>query len=70
MSGLKETVEKIKNLETEKKNLLAEIEELKKIADAKATALESEVNALRDELKSLKILMNGPEPGIERKQKK
>ena len=65
MSGLKNTIEKIKNLEAEKKNLLLEIEELKKMADAKATALESKVNALRDEVKSLKILMNGSEPGAQ-----
>jgi uncharacterized protein (UPF0335 family) len=57
MSGLKNTIEKIKNLEAEKKNLLLEIEELKKMADAKATALESEIAALREEVKSLKILM-------------
>jgi uncharacterized protein (UPF0335 family) len=38
MSGLKNTIEKIKNLEAEKKNLLLEIEEIKKMADAKATA--------------------------------
>ena len=57
MSSLKDTIEKIKNLETEKKNLLLEIEELKKMADAKATALESEVAALREEAKSLKSLM-------------
>ncbi len=59
MSSLKNTIEKIRNLETEKKNLLAEIEGLKKIADAKATALESEVGALRDEVKSIKGLING-----------
>jgi hypothetical protein len=57
MSGLKNTIEKIKSLEAEKKNLLLEIEELKKMADAKAIALESEVGALADEVKSLKILM-------------
>ena len=57
MSSLKDTIEKIKNLETEKKNLLLEIEELKKMADAKATALENEVASLREEAKSLKILM-------------
>jgi uncharacterized protein (UPF0335 family) len=57
MSSLKDTVEKIKSLEAEKKNLLLEIEELKKMADAKATALESEIAALREEVKSLKILM-------------
>jgi len=61
-NSLKNTVEKIKALETEKKNLLAEIDGLKKIADAKAIALETEVGALRNEVKSLKTLMNGPEP--------
>ena len=70
MSSLKDTIGKIKNLEAEKKNLLLEIEELKKMADAKATALESEIGALRDEIKSLKILMNGPEPSVDRKFKK
>ena len=57
MSSLKDTIEKIKTLEAEKKNLLLEIEELKKMADGKATALESEVAALREEAKSLKIVM-------------
>ena len=59
MSSLQKTIEKIKNLEAEKKNLLYEIEGLKKMADAKAAALESEINALREEVKSLKVLM-GP----------
>jgi len=62
MSSLKATIEKIKALEVEKKNLLVEIEELRKMADAKAAALESEVGLLRDEIRSLKVLMNGPEP--------
>jgi predicted RNase H-like nuclease (RuvC/YqgF family) len=57
MSSLKDTIEKIKSLEAEKKNLLLEVEELKKMADAKATALESEIASLREEAKSLKILM-------------
>ncbi len=71
MSGLKDTIEKIKNLENEKKNLLLEIAELKKMADVKATALESEVGALRDEIKSLKLLMSGPDPpSVDRKLKK
>jgi uncharacterized protein YlxW (UPF0749 family) len=69
MSSLKNTVEKIKSLEAEKKNLLLEIEELQKTADAKATALESEVGALRDEIKSLRILMGGSEPSVDRRQK-
>jgi len=59
-SSLKNTIEKIKTLEAEKKTLMVEIEGLKKIADAKAISLESEVSALRDEVKSLKILV-GPE---------
>jgi uncharacterized protein (UPF0335 family) len=59
--SLKTTIEKIKALEAEKKSLLVEIEGLKKMADAKAVALESEVGALRAEMKSLKTLMRVPE---------
>jgi hypothetical protein len=63
MSTLKETIEKIKNLETEKKNLLDEINGLKKMAEAKAMTLETEVASLREDAKSLKILMaQGQEP--------
>ena len=63
MSSLKETIEKIKNLEAEKKNLLAEIDGLRKMAEAKATTLETEVASLREDAKSLKILMaQGQEP--------
>jgi hypothetical protein len=40
MSSLQKTIEKIKDLENEKKNLL-EIEGFKKMADTKATALET-----------------------------
>jgi len=70
MSSLKNTIEKIKNLEAEKKNLLLEIEELKKTADAKATALESEIGELRDEVKSLKILISEPESSADQELKK
>lgn len=59
MSTLKNTIERIRNLEEEKKSLLLEIEELKRMSEAKANALESEVAALRDEVKSLRILMTG-----------
>jgi uncharacterized protein (UPF0335 family) len=63
MSSLKETIEKIKNLEAEKKNLLDEILGLKKMAEAKAMTLETEVASLREDAKSLKILMaQGQEP--------
>jgi predicted nucleic acid-binding Zn-ribbon protein len=57
MSSLQKTIEKIKNLEAEKKGLLSEIDELKKLADAKASALEVEVASLREEAKTLKSLM-------------
>ncbi len=66
--SLKTTIEKIKTLEAEKKNLLVEIEGLKKMAEAKAIALESEVGVLRAEVKSLKVLMNPPEPNAQNKQ--
>jgi hypothetical protein len=61
LSSFKATVERIKTLETERKNLLIEIEELKRMADAKARALESEITMLRDEVKSLRILLGGEE---------
>ncbi len=61
-SSLKTTIEKIKALEIEKKNLLTEIDRLKKLADAKALELESEVSLLRNEVKSLKVLVNSAEP--------
>ena len=48
VSSVKNTIERIKALETERRNLLLEIEELKRMADAKAQALESEINMLRD----------------------
>ena len=70
MSVLKGTIEKIKNLEAEKKKLLLEIQELQKIADAKTAALDSEVNTLRDEIKSLKILMGVSESNVDRRFKK
>jgi uncharacterized protein YlxW (UPF0749 family) len=67
MSSFKGIIEKIRTLETERKNLVLEIDELKKMADSKAKALESEVNMLREEVKSLRILLGAeeePEPDI------
>ncbi len=73
MSSLKSLVEKIKSLETERKNLMLEIEELKKMANAKAKALESEIGMLREEVKSLRVLLGveetEPEPKKKRKKK-
>lgn len=58
MSALKNTIERIRVLEAERKTLLLEIDELKKKADAKALVLEKEVTSLRDEVKSLRVLLN------------
>ena len=58
MSGAKNIIDRIRLLETEKESLLVEVEELKRAADLKAIALESEVNALRDEMRLLRIMMN------------
>ena len=57
----------MKALETEKKNLLDTIEGLKKEAAVKAISLESEVGALRYEVKSLKILIHETEPSSQNK---
>jgi len=70
MSTLKNTIERIRSLEAEKKSLLLEIEELKRMSESKATALESEVNALREEIRSLKNLMTGLEPKADHRFKK
>ena len=70
ISGFKSTIEKIKALEAERKNLLLEIEELKKMADAKAEALENEINMLRNEVKELRILLSGNELESDRRKLK
>ena len=72
MSSLRNVVERLKTLETERKNLLLEIEELKKMADSKAKALESEVSMLREEVKSLRVLLGDEEtePTFGQKKKK
>jgi len=72
MSSLRNVVERLKGLESERKNLLLEIEELKKMADSKARALESEVSMLREEVKSLRVLLGAEEtePEFAKKKKK
>ncbi|MEM3566507.1 MAG: hypothetical protein QXK18_06520 [Candidatus Bathyarchaeia archaeon] len=57
MQTLKNLREKIKTLETERANLMIEIEKLKKAAESRVSALESEVNMLREEVKSLRELL-------------
>ena len=49
--------EKIKTLEIEKASLMTEIENLRKVAEARANALENEVGTLREEVRSLKDLL-------------
>ena len=57
MQTLKTLREKINTLETERANLMIEIDELRKVAESKVTALESEVGMLKDEVKSLRDLL-------------
>lgn len=57
MQTLKNLREKIKILETERANLMIEIEKLKKVAESRVSALENEVTMLREELKSLRDLL-------------
>jgi|GEM_PF-1247425 len=70
MSNFKTVVEKLRTLENERKNLLLEIEELKKMADSRAKALESEVTMLKEEVKSLRVLLGADEPEPDPSQKK
>ena len=70
MNGIKGTIEQIRTLESERQNLLLEIEELKKMADAKARALESEIGMLRDEVKELRLLLSGENDTDELNHKK
>ena len=70
ISSFKGTIERIRALESERQNLLLEIDELKRMADAKAKALESEISMLRDEVKSLRVLLSGEELGADLGQKK
>jgi uncharacterized protein (UPF0335 family) len=65
MSSLHKTVERIKSLEAEKQSLLLEIDELEKMAYAKASALETEVASLREEAKTLRILVGQEQPSVE-----
>jgi predicted nucleic acid-binding Zn-ribbon protein len=53
--------EKIKTLETERASLMTEIENLRKVAESRADALENEVSILREEVKSLKDLLGNVE---------
>lgn len=57
MTVLRELRKKIEALENERAGLFAEVENLKKVAEAKAGKLENEVSKLREEVKALKELL-------------
>jgi hypothetical protein len=61
-------VERLRNLENRRKNLLLEVEEFKKMADSKEKLLESEVDMLREEVRSLRVLLGVDEPAIDEEQ--
>lgn len=70
MNTSKNMIQRLRKLEAERKNLLMEIEELKKMADSKAKALESEVDMLREEVKSLRELLGTDDIEVDLHQKK
>ena len=57
MQTLKNLRERINTLETERANLMIEIEKLKNNAESKVSALEGEVSMLREEVESLRELL-------------
>lgn len=60
MATLKALREKIQALETERAGLMVEVEKLRKAAELRASALEGEVNQMREEVKGLKELLGTP----------
>jgi len=70
MSNFKSVIERLRTLENERKNLLLEIEELKKMADSRADALQNEVNMLKEDVRSLRMLLGADEPEPDPGQKK
>lgn len=70
MNTSKNMIQRFRKLEAERKNLLIEIEELKKMADSRAKALESEVDMLREEVKSLRELLGTDDIEVDLHQKK
>ena len=61
MESLTQLREKIKTLETERANLMMEIEKLRKVAETRVDALVGEVSMLREEVKSLRDLLGSTE---------
>ena len=57
MQTLRNLRDRIKTLETERANLMIEIDNLRRVAEARVSALDSEVAMLREEVKSLRDLL-------------
>jgi transcription elongation factor Elf1 len=57
MQTLKNLREKIETLETERANLIIEIDSLRKTAESRVIALETEVKMMREEVRSLRDLL-------------
>ena len=58
MQSLKSLRVKIETLEKERAVLMADIEELRKAAELRASSLETEVSQLREEMRSLRELLS------------
>lgn len=61
LNSIKSAAEKLRTLESEKKNILLEVEELKKLAESKTKTLQSEVNTLKEEVQSMRTLLGAEE---------
>jgi hypothetical protein len=61
MQDLKDLKDKIQSLETERTLLMNEVESLRKAAEIRAAALESDVNQMRQEAKGLRELLGSEE---------
>jgi uncharacterized protein YaaN involved in tellurite resistance len=61
-STLENVAKKIRSLEDERRNLMLEIEELKKIAESRTKALETEIGMLREQVRALRMLVGAGEP--------
>jgi archaellum component FlaC len=57
MLTLKNLREKIQTLETERANLMIEIDKLRKVAESRVNALDSEVHTLREQVEDLRNLL-------------
>jgi polyhydroxyalkanoate synthesis regulator phasin len=57
MLTLKNLREKIETLETERANLMIEIDKLRKVAESRVNALDSEVHTLREQVEDLRNML-------------